>query len=449
MDDKDKYVLIFNDSALAMTYLKSGHKHIYCLTDEPNPPKPTQIKYYPYSLNTHFPDNMFDLIINNSLGDDVNDLGSFFLEAYRIGVSNASLITPLSTTLKELKVKDKPEGNKKLAKVNIVCNSLGVREGTSEYAITLAQRFEGAGVTVNLVRRLAYIDKKFPTIFEYDPGIVKEIPEDPNTIIEAHVTAYPNLLFEDIAYRAKLALETKSPRFMLKEAIRLLKLATQHSELIGNAIRRSDPKANEKLQKCRLLMRNPYIAERSAIGRYTLMPLIAYPNLNFERKKKSAKIKLGSMGYALESKNFGNICDLAIRLKVPLTLMISINEVTPKMKEMQEQYAKEIKEKYGKYKNITLKVGYFAPEEILHELSDCTHLIYAQNEARGTSYSMRFGMQLGIPVISRNVFQARDAQVYTVKSLENITLDYLKKTKEPINLDDGFFYLKCCLGMRQ
>lgn len=449
MDNVDKYVLVFKDSALAMKYLKKGHKHVYCLTNESNPPEPTQIKYYPYSLNTHFPDNMFDLIINNSLGDDVKDIGSFFLEAYRIGVKNAVLITPFSTTSKWLKVKDKPEGNKHPAKVNIVCNSLGIKEGTSEYAITLAQRFEQEGIKVNLVKWITQADKNFPIIFEYDPGIAKEIPTDPDIIVEAHVTAYPNLLFEEIAYRAKQALGTKSIRFMFKETIRLIKLATQHSELIGNAIRRSDPKANEKLQKCRLLMRNPYIAERSAIGRYTLMPLIAYPNLNFERKKKSAKIKLGSMGYALESKNFGNICDLAIRLKVPLTLMISINEVTPKMKEMQEQYAKEIKEKYGKYKNITLKVGYFAPEEILHELSDCTHLIYAQNEARGTSYSMRFGMQLGIPVISRNVFQARDAQVYTVKSLENITLDYLKKTKEPINLDDGFFYLKCCLGMRQ
>ncbi len=446
MDTEDKYVLIFKDSDLAISYLKSGHSHVYCLTDEPNPPKPTQIKYYPYSLNTHFPDNMFDLIINKGIGENLEEVGKFLLECNRIGKNDAEIIAPLSENFEWPKIKGKQEP-RKLQKVNIVCNSLGVREGTSEYAISLAQRFEGEGVTVNLVRRLAYIDKKFPTIFEYDPGIIKELPEDPNTIIEAHVTAHPNLLFEEIAYRAKLALETKSPRFMFKEAIRLLKLATQHSELIRNAMRRSDPKANEKLQKCRLLMRNPYIAEKSAIGNYTLMPLIAYPKLNFERKKKSKGIRLGSMGYALESKNFDRICDLAIHLKVPLTLMISINEVTPKMKEMQEQYAKEIYEKYSKHPSITIYIGYFAPEEILHELSDCTHLIYSQNEARGASYSMRFGMQLGIPVISHNVFQARDAQAYTVKSLNDITLEYLRDTKEPIVGDDGFVYLEKVLGM--
>jgi len=249
----------------------------------------------------------------------------------------------------------------------------------------------------------------------------------------------------EIAYRASIALKSGSIRFIMSESKRMAKLLYNHPEYVMNAIRRSNIQVNSTLEHCNLLIRHPLLAQKSHITKFTLMPHIAYPPIDFKKKKNDGKIRLGAMGFATESKNFNQICDLAIRLNVPLVLLMSITEINPKAAKMHMDYANDIRKKYGGHKNIYMKIGYFTPDEMLYELSNCSHIISAQNEAKGSSGSMRFAMRLGIPIISSPNFQANEAQT-NIKPIDEITLSYLKKTKAT-NLDDGFVYLRKVLEM--
>src|SRR5271157_4583241 len=342
------YILIFKDTGMADQLIKEGYRHVYCLTDQKILPEYTQIKYYPYSLETHFPNNMFNVIVHKSLEDEPKDIGQFFLESYRIGMQSATIIATFGSTTKNLTIKDKPMEDRKFKKVNIVCNSLGLHEGIAEYSSNLKQRFEQDGIEVNLVKSLTQIDPKCQTIFEYEIGMAREVPEDANTIIEAHFTGYASMFIEEIAYRVKLAIESRSIRFILKETKRLMKLLYIHPEYLWNAILRSNPYTKEKLERCKLLVRHPFLASKSDITKYTLMPHIAYPKIEINQKQKDGQIRLGSFGFAVESKNFDKICNLAIRLNVSLVLLMSINQLTPKVSKMHLEYATEIQERYKK-----------------------------------------------------------------------------------------------------
>lgn len=437
MINKDSYILIFKDTKYAVSLIKEGYNHVYCMSDD-QILLSTKIKYYPFSFDTHFPDSMFDLIVDKNL-ETAKELGQFLIEADRIGKQGGKIEANINGNSKTFIIKDK-KPKKTITKVNIVCNSLGKQEGIAEYSGFLKKRFEECGIKVNLVQWLKDTDGSYPIIFEYEPGISKEIPTNQNIIIESHFTNYSNMFFEEIAYRASVAIKKMSLSFIKNESLRLIKLVYSHPEYLYHAITRSDPSINTKLQKCRLLIRHPILAQKSQITKYTLMPHIAYPKIPYDAKPKNEIIKLGSMGFALESKNLNIICDLAIRLNVELVVLMSINRLNVKTTFMHESYASSIRNKYEGYKNITFKEGYFIPAEMLHELSDCTHIISCQNNASGTSGSMRFGMLLGVPIISRDNFQAHEAEV-NIADIEKITLKQIKAIKDITNLDDGFVYL--------
>lgn len=437
---KNAYILVFKDAPLAEQFIKEGYKHVYCLADNVVTSSISGVKYYPYSLTTHFPDGMFDAVIYRSLSMDPLEIGQFLIEGHRIGNKGGKLITGLSRPYNTFSLKDKPMTKLLPQKVNIVCNSLGKGEGIDEYSHFLKKRFEQKGIEVRLVKWLREADKRFPIIFEYEPGVAQEIPEDPAVIIEAHFTNYANMFIEEIAYRVKLAVEKQSISYFFKEVIRFGELMLKHPEYFMNALNRSDSLVNRRLEKCRLLIRHPFLAQKSFINQYTLMPHIAYPEIPYNHKRKEFRIKLGTAGFAAESKNLDKICDLAVRLGVELVVLASCSPLNPRVNAMHHEYAETLKKDYGIYPNIHIKSGYFKPSEMLHELSDCTHIISAQNSSKGTSGSMRLPMQLGIPVISVPNFQAMEAGVYQ-KPLEDITTDYLRSIQKPTALDDGFPYL--------
>lgn len=437
---KDKYILIFRDVKLAETLAKRGHKHIYCLTDKKINSFPQLIKYYPYSLNTHFPVSFFDIVISPNLKDPV-EIGRFFIESHRIITQGGKIFFQFGTETKHFKITNKTSLSLP-KKVNIICNSLGKNEGISEYSKNLKCRFEEKGIEVQLCKWLSEANYSYPVIFQYEPGIVKEIPKDPKTIIETHFTNYQNMFLEEILYRVSLAYHKRSFSYIISEAKRLIKLLYEHPEYFIALLRRSNPNVNKKLQEFNLLIRHPVLAQMSQISKYTLMPHIEYPDLLFKRKRKTDSIFLGAFGFPSESKNFPSICDLAVRLNVKLLLIMSISGINSKVAATQEEYVQKITADYLKQKNIIIKSGYFSEENLLSELSVCTHIISAQNSVRGTSGSMRMAMRLRVPVISIDNFQAHECGAIIVKDLDDINKRFLESVKnKTTNLDDGFYYL--------
>jgi len=84
---------------------------------------------------------------------------------------------------------------------------------------------------------------------------------------------------------------------------------------------------------------------------------------------------------------------------------------------------------------------------IISEMCGISHnqtlnAISGMREVVHSSGNMRLAISLGKPVITTNTFQLRDSLAYRIKSLVQINLDYLKKMKGPINLDDVFPLLK-------
>jgi hypothetical protein len=60
---------------------------------------------------------------------------------------------------------------------------------------------------------------------------------------------------------------------------------------------------------------------------------------------------------------------------------------------------------------------------------------------------MRFAYGLGKPIISLDNYQAMEAQAIRVASTDDITLEFLERTrKEGIYMDDGIRYLLKLLG---
>jgi len=441
---KDAHVLVFRDAEIARALSEQGYRHVYCLTDDDDQPRQTQIKYYPYSLDTHFPDDMFEVVINPSLMNE--ERARFLEESHRVGAPLAVILAPLSGKEMEATVVEKETRKVRPKGVNIVCNSLGKAEGIEEYSKNLKMRFEELGLEVRLVRKLREADPRYPTIFEFEPGIATETPSDPSFIVEAHFTNHA-LLLTKAARQARLAFEADGARYLPALARRHAKQFALNPGYYIELLKRNDPKINRKLEKCKLLVRHPDLARKSGIERYTLMPHIAYPEMDFNRKdRKSNQIRLGSFGFAVESKNFERICDLAIRLGVDLTLVLSLSRISRSVNLKQRDYARWLTARYRPQGNIRIMTGYFTQEEVLHELSDCTHIISAQDDAVGVSGSMRFVMRLGVPIVSVDNFQAREAQVY-IRDLNEITREYLEKTREPTSLDDGFFYLRKVLNL--
>lgn len=174
------------------------------------------------------------------------------------------------------------------------------------------------------------------------------------------------------------------------------------------------------------------------------MPHIAYPKANMEINT-NIELKLGSFGFVFKFKNFHKICKLAKKLNIPLILLLSIPERKSTggdklERERALKLANKIKKKYQSG-TIKIEIGFFDDKYIAKELSNCSHIIFAQKSANQTSGSMRFAIALNKPVIALDSYQAREAQVYRVKRLSNINLGYLSTHKEPINIDDGLQYL--------
>ncbi|MGC8516234.1 MAG: class I SAM-dependent methyltransferase [Thermoplasmata archaeon] len=286
------------------------------------------------------------------------------------------------------------------------------RDGISIYARMLQRRFEEVGIKVHLYQREDEIKNEHPTILELFSGKLQDLPKNRRTIIEMHNT--PASSIKRFLYYLLRNRSIEMARFSVKQ--------------------------NRELRRYTLLIRSPELimGPLSKASSYFFMPHIAYPD--FGIRADPSGICIGTFGFLSKNKRFESICDLAVRLNVPAIILMSKNDSSTVLKI--QKYANKIIRKYSAFENIKISFGFLTEDEILQELKNCSHIIFNQKNSKiQTSGSYRFLAQLGVPIISTNSFQAIESQVYRVKSLKEVTLDYLRQTKEPVNQDDGFRYL--------
>ena len=437
--NSDSYILCMDalhHSQELAKLAESGHKHVYGISQSSTVykmPYYNKIKYMVADpSHTHFPEGMFDYVFAIPSATQMG-------EARRIARNNAVLVMSDGKRT----IVNKPLKPKLPTEVNVVCPSLGKNDGISQYTYKLAERLRSVGIIPHLYGNEHDIKNRgLKTILQYEVGLKVKLPDQgKGYIIEAHATPSWRVIFLEIKTRLKGLLRDPADIF------NILYLFIFHFDYVKSILGRLGNREEiRKLQMQTLLLRSNELARASGIKKYTIMPHIAYPKGSVRRAAGAIKSELhiGSFGFSMESKNFPKICRLAQKLTIRCTILLSITDVSFSNRKVQIAYAERLKRMYSSDKIhilIAENYGIFTDGQIRTLLNPCTHLISAQNDALGTSGSMRYMVSLGKPVISVDNYQAREAQVHRVKRLSDVTIRYLEQTTSVTELDDGFAYL--------
>jgi len=180
---------------------------------------------------------------------------------------------------------------------------------------------------------------------------------------------------------------------------------------------------------------------------YVVAPHILYsPPPDGSQRRSNGELCLGSFGFAFRFKGFDKIVDLGRKLGIPVVILASIADSNPEVHRETSQVAEQLERQRSD--NIRILTGFFDRQEILAELSRCSHIVMAQKDMREASGSLRFAHQLGLPIIALDSLQARDAGCLRVKSLDEITIPYLESTRgSSLKIEDGLPYYRAILSV--
>jgi len=435
-----------------LAFAKQGFRHLHGISLEQeiyNMPDHTWIKYSVNNMyDTHYPDGMFNVVYN--LNPRV-DTGSFVNEAQRILSNNGLLVLHKKARMhpifkdmqpirvgKTIKVYQISKAEGRLPRqVSIICRNLGKKEGTVYTTQRMAKRLEECGIKVGLYKRYADAPKNSIKIVEWALGLKTPIPKDPNAIIQAH-----ELLREtnDIGFSwQRLVRDRGYIPWLMFYALGMVK---PHEGTIG--------KVNAKLKGHTLITFTYELAKEAGFRDFVIAPhIVPAPAKDITKRwaklEKNQPLHIGSQGFAAWYKNNDAFCELAKRLGVKATLLLSVNHNTPESIVETEHFIRQIRNKYGYLQNLTIKVGAWTDGELAEELDSCTHLISPQVPVRNVSSSMRFFASLGKPIISPDHFQSREAQVIR-RDLRDVDGEFLENTRYTItNMDDGLHYMLAIL----
>lgn len=444
---------------ILLSLLSKGYNKLFGIGNTEliyNMPSYFKIKYtYANPLDTHFPNNFFDFIIAINI-DSRSTESTIWTEMGRILVDNGILVIKGSNSANPLpdsnfirsnlklisSLKISKDGDSalhviksiKITKTNYIKNvciihpHLGMND--SHYYLHLRDKFVKDGIDVSVVKSEFDCPVNSIEIYELESGQYFKLPEDHNCIIETHSVLVSNKNFKTkikVLVLFGLAIFFKKYKNIKRKYIEFLKWEKYYKDNIEHYPN--------------LLLRCNEFGKYLNINRYTLMPHISY-DINIKAADKNSPIKIGSFGAAKHYKHFEEICQLGIKLNVPVIIVATVVD-EPIAKQESEETAKWLINKFKNFKNIKIFTGYFTNEEIAEKLSSCTHLIFAQDEGRfWTSGSMRFAAALGKPVIASDSWQAKEASVLRVKNIKSITIDFLKNHREAPTIQDGYEYLK-------
>ena len=391
----------------------------------------TKIKYEVNDKrNCHFPDNFFDIIVDGS--GDIDEAQKD--EYYRLLASGGIMM------FKKGKKMNIYKSNKKLKfnlpkELNIVVSTKGIPEGIRYTTDIMKKRFEENGIKVNLCKTMKEAKRGIPTILEWMPYM--PLPKDRKVIVEAHdLPTLNNIGFSFYRIFSDVRYWMYAPIYAVKF------LAFQKKNL----------EAKRGMKKHLFITRTYELAEKGGIKDYYVMPHClpesqeAIEKLQEEELRSKKPLCLGAYGFAAWYKNFEETCKIAKKLNIRLIMLLSVNYNNKLAIKETKGNAMKLKREYES-ELIQIKIGEWTNEQIRRELEPATHIISTQVSVDNISSSMRFAYSLGKPIISLNNYQAKEAQVIRARSSEEITREFLERTrKEKIFMDDGIRYLIKLLG---
>ena len=187
-------------------------------------------------------------------------------------------------------------------------------------------------------------------------------------------------------------------------------------------------------------------ARSPRLRNYLVAPHILYaapPDAS--QRRSTSELCLGSFGFAFRFKNFDKIIDVGKRLGIPVVILASIADSTPEVNEETSRVAEQLERQRSS--DVAVLTGFFDTQEILRELSRCSHILMAQKDMKEASGTIRFAYQVGLPIVALDSIQARDAGCLRVRSLDEITIPYLESTRNTrLKMEDGLPYYRAILA---
>lgn len=181
-----------------------------------------------------------------------------------------------------------------------------------------------------------------------------------------------------------------------------------------------------------LMLRANEMGDYDSVENYVLYPLFSFSNKFRETKKPQLGkpmtkdgIMLGTFGYASTWKKTDQIINMANKLGIRFKILLSIsaessNSEQSKAKELIDAMIKRNRS----HKNIIIKVGDFTDrnagsffeqkKELIDELGECTHYVFALKSRMAPSGTMHFVKRFHRPIIGLQSFQARQMQTIRV-----------------------------------
>ena len=338
---------------------------------------------------------------------------------------------------------------RKIGKVFIIVPTLGSNEGQSEYGKALVRRFNEVGIEAEALNRLPEtFGPDDAIILEYEPHLGLQHFRNKKLAVDIHYVPSDPGVFE--SYSGNHFLLKQNILSASQNPLGKLELISIYAEIfLGNPIGTLPFFVTGLKNRIKSHGRTNMVKDHKTTKlhdvKYTIAPHIDWKyscqNITDERAKRDGeKFRIGTFGFAVPTKRIEMICRLSQKLKIPALLLLSVSNANQEQRMITETYARSLKRKYES-DTIEIQIGFFEPCDIIKRLSKCTHLVFTQAPIGQTSGSMRLASLTNLPVISIDSPQARDSQVYRVHSIDDITMDYLEKHREPVNIDDGFVYL--------
>jgi hypothetical protein len=180
--------------------------------------------------------------------------------------------------------------------------------------------------------------------------------------------------------------------------------------------------------------RSPEIAEQDHIEKYYILPVLTYKNINIPKPVEINEIRIGTFGFIGKQKGTEDIISLALRLKVHAELLLGVSPTDPDA----EKKIMDFKGKYGKRKNISIKIykkqisyyenglvnvfiGNHTDKDIIDAMSGCSHIAFAHRTRMEESGTIKYAKRLAKPIFALDSYQARIGQVRRFSKFTSLT----------------------------
>ncbi|KKM03229.1 hypothetical protein LCGC14_1776510 [marine sediment metagenome] len=274
--------------------------------------------------------------------------------------------------------------------IAVLSRSLGRQCGISEYAICLADRLEG--VVVKQVKDVPV--SASPVFIQYEPSLYSGVMD----------------LLEEITH------------------IEGVPVIDVHTEIPANMV----PILVEALQH-----RTAVVAVKRGPRPDTwFLPHISYAPVGIPSPPPDA-IHLGSFGFALPNKRYEHLIELAMRLRVPLTILAAVADATPGIKALSEGYIDYLRMQIHSREDINIISSFLTHEQIVEKLRECSHLFCTMENLDRTSGSMRLMALAGRPIISLPCVGADEVGAVTIRDLDLVTIPFLEQSHPLPLFSDG------------